>query len=139
MPFQLDAGAAIFYERFQGSQGLKDRYFIVVHNAAPFVECFTTTTVDHAKLKPNLCAEFCEIAAGECCLPKRCFVDFRNIYPFDDIQLGSYLGSKRVRYVGALPAPVLSRIRDALQSCRSLSSIQKERLLESLTHSLRDG
>ncbi len=132
MRFPLDPGAAIFHEKFEGAQGLKDRYFLVIHNEPPFVECFTTTTVDHPQRQPKLTTEFFEIVAGECCLPKRCFVDFRNIYAFDDIQLSSYLRSKRVRHIGDFPRPLLSRMSKALQGCRSLSSIQKEPLLTSL-------
>jgi len=88
---------------------------------------------NHPERNPKLSGEFCEIQAGECFLPKRCFVDLRNIYPSDDIQLGSYFRSKRVRQLGILPDPILRRLRDALQRCRSLSSIDKEQLLASLT------
>ena len=71
----LETGAVIFYERFQGVDGPKDRYFIVIRNCGPLVECFTTTTQPHAEKSPRLATEFCEIDAGESCLPKRCFVD----------------------------------------------------------------
>lgn len=85
----LDPGAVIFYERFQG---------------------ITTTTRTHAETKPKLASEFCEIPQGECCLPKRCFVDFRYIYRFDDIAIASRLRSRSIKHVGDLPIPVLTRI-----------------------------
>jgi hypothetical protein len=96
----LETGAVIFHERFQGVEGLKDRYFIVISNRGAVVECFTTTTKTHAETKPKLATEFCEVRAGECCLPKRCFIDLRSIYAFDDIQLDSRLRSKSVKTSG---------------------------------------
>ena len=122
----------IFHERFEGCESLKDRYFVVVCNGVPEVECFTTTTKEHGRRNSKLATEFCEIAEHESCLPKRCFVDFRNIYPFDDIALSSKLRSKSVKYLGQLPHGVLRRIRDGLSRCRSLSLVQKERLLAAI-------
>lgn len=128
----LETGAVIFYERFQGVDGTKDRYFIVIRNNGPVVDCFTTTTQLHAENKPKLATEFCELAQGECCLPKRCFVDFRSIQQFGDIELGSRLRSKSVKELGALPIDILRRIRTALVSARSLSLDEKEPLLAAL-------
>lgn len=128
----LETGAVIFYESFQGFDGPKDRYFIVIRNSGPLVECFTTTTQPHAEKKPKLATEFCELAEGECCLPKRCFVDFRRIQSFGDIELGSRLRSKSVKELGSLPNEILRRIRSALASCRSLSPEEAEPLLVAL-------
>lgn len=128
----LHPGAALFYERFEGFDGLKDRYFIVVCNGSPFVECFTTTTKLHAVHNPRLAAEYCEILQGECCLPKRCFVDFRQVHEFDDIQLSSWLRSRSVKHIGDLPDATLQRVRDALSHCRSVSPIQKRRLIAAI-------
>lgn len=129
---ELIVGAVVFYERFQGVEGIKDRYFIVLCNGSPDVECFTTTTKSYPELKPKLAAEFCEIKQGECCLPKRCFIDLRQVYPFDDIQLGSRLRSKSVRHIGDLPQPILKRLYTAIEGCKSLSPIEKDRFLQSL-------
>jgi len=129
----LETGATIFYEQFEGFDGVvKDRYFIVVVNRSPVVECFTTTTQPHAETNPRLATEFCEIAKDECCLPKRCFVDFRKLHTFDDIQLGSRLRSKSVKHIGDLSLDVLLRLRTSLAGSRSVSEIDKERLLAAL-------
>jgi hypothetical protein len=125
----LETGAIIFYEKFEGHEETKDRYFVIISNKAALVECFTTTTQLHAKNSPKLANEYCEILEGECCLPKRCFVDFRSIYPFDDIQLGSRLRSKSVKRLGCLVPELLSRIRASLANSRSLSPDEKERLI----------
>ena len=128
----LESGAVIFHEKFAGVDGLKDRYFIVIRNTSPLVECFTTTTRLHAETTPRLATEFCEIRAGECCLPKKCFVDFRTIHRFDDIVLGSRLRSKTVKHLGNLPVEILQRVRTALDNSRSVTPIDKERLNEAL-------
>ena len=125
----LSTGAAIFYENFEGVEGLKGRYFLVITDSSPAFECFTTTTQPHAERNPKLATEFCELAQGECCLPKRCFVDFRNIYEFDDIQLNSWLRSGRVKHLGDLPNALLKRLHTALSGCRSMAPIKKIRLL----------
>ena len=128
----LEAGAIIFYEKFAGYEGLKDRFFVVAANESPSVHCLTTTTRLHAETNPRLATEFCAIDDGECCLPKRCFVDFRQIYTFDDIQMSSYLRSKRVKEIGRLPAEIIGRIEAALRGSRILSEAEKEPLLEGL-------
>jgi hypothetical protein len=128
----LETGAVIFYEQFEGIDGVKDRYFVVISNCGPVVECFTTTTQLHAETNPKLATEFCEISEGECCLPKRCFVDFRKIHSFDDIQLGSRLRSKSVKYLGDIETDVLLRIRRSLAIARSISDFDKERLLAAI-------
>jgi hypothetical protein len=128
----LETGAVVFHEKFEGVDGLKDRYFIVVNNTSPIVECFTTTTRTHAETTPKLATEFCEIEAGECCLPKRCFVDFRTIHTFDDIVLGSRLRSKSVKYLGNIPREIIQRVRGSLVKCRSVTPIDKERLIRAL-------
>jgi hypothetical protein len=125
----LETGAVIFHEKFEGQEETKDRYFIVISNRGALVECFTTTTREHARNKPRLSTEYCEVFAGECCLPKRCFVDFRNIYPFDDIVLGSRLRSKTVRFLGSLSTEILARIRSSLAGSRVLSPAAKDRLV----------
>ena len=135
----LETGAVIFYESFQGVDGLKDRYFIVIRNSGPLVECFTTKTQPHAEKSPKLAAEFCEIAAGESCLPKRCFVDFRRIQEFGDIELGSRIRSKSVKERGALSPEILGRLRTALASARSLSFDEKEPLLAALDGMIAKG
>jgi hypothetical protein len=133
----LESGAIIFHEKFAAIDGLKDRYFIVIRNVSPIVECFTTTTRLHAETTPKLASEFCEIVTGECCLPKRCFVDFRTIHSFDDIVLGSRLRSKSVKYLGDMPIEVIERVRSALDKCRSVTPVDKERLLGALDDILK--
>jgi hypothetical protein len=128
----LEPGAVIFYERFEGFEATKDRYFIVITRGAPVVECFTTTTQDHAQRIPRLSSEFFGISYGESCLPKRCFVDFRNVYEFGDTEISSRLRSRSIRHLGDLSAAVVARMCDRLNACRSLSAIQKERFLRSL-------
>ncbi len=129
----LETGAVIFYERFEGFDGsVKDRYFVVIVNSSPEVECFTTTTQPHAETNPRLATEFCEIADRECCLPKRCFLEFRKIHKFDDIQLGSRLRSRSVKHLGDIPRAVLLKIRTALAGSRGVSEVDKERLLAAL-------
>ena len=136
----LETGAVIFYERFQGVDGPKDRYFIVIRNCGPLVECFTTTTQPHAEKSPRLATEFCEIDAGESCLPKRCFVDFRSIQEFGDIELGSRIRSKSVKERGALSREILGRLRNALHGARSLSFDEKEPLLAAIDEMIaREG
>jgi hypothetical protein len=132
----LETGAAIFYEQFEGAEGLKDRYFIVIQNNSPIVECLTTTTQPHALTRPKLATEFCDITDGECCLPKRCFIDFRQIYTFDDIALGSRLRSKSVKFIGDLTEDVLRKIRAGLAGCRTLTPLEKERLLAAIDAAL---
>jgi hypothetical protein len=132
----LETGAAIFYEQFVGFDGIKDRYFIVIINLSPTVECFTTTTQLHSENDPRLATEFCEIQEGECCLPKRCFVDFRIVHAFDDIQLGSRLRSRSVRHLGDIPLQTLTRMRTSLTKARSVSEIDKERLLAAIDEKL---
>jgi hypothetical protein len=61
---ELETGAVIFYEQFHGVEGVKDRYFIVISNNSPWVECFTTTTRRHFDVKPKLVTEFCGIGKG---------------------------------------------------------------------------
>ena len=128
----LPPGSVVFYEDFDGSVEVKDRYFVVIRNIPPTVTCFTTTTRDHTRAKPHLITEYFEIKVGECCLPKHCFLDFIHPHEFDDIQFGTLLGSKRVQSKGELPRDLLSRLRDALKSSRTLSLVQKNALLASL-------
>ena len=128
----LKPGDVIFYERFAGVDIIKDRYFIVISNDGSLVNCFTTTTQPHAEKSPRLAAEFCELAAGECCLPKRCFVDLRTVHEFWDTELSSRLRSKSVKQIGYLPAQILKKLHDALLKCRSLSQDEKEPLLLAL-------
>lgn len=128
----LKTDSIIFYELFEGVEGPKDRYFVVIRNSGPLIQCFTTTTRTHAESKPKLAKEFCEFVEGECCLPKRCFVDFRTIYQFGDIELGSRLRSKSVKELGILPEDLLRRLREELAKCRSLSLEEKEPLLEAI-------
>ena len=128
----LEVGAVIFYERFSGAEGLKDRYFIVVRNSSPVVACLTTTTRTHSETNPKLATEFCEVAKDESCLPKRCFIDLRNIYSFDDIVLGSKIRAKSVKTIGHLEEPVLLKLRGALVGSRGIAPIDKERLLQAI-------
>lgn len=128
----LEIGSVVFHEKFDGHNGLKDRYFIVVLNESPSVQCFTVTTQPHAETKPRLATEFCQIATGECCLPKRCFVDFRRVYSFDDIQMSSWINSKRVKEIGFLPDELIARIEESLHRSRMLSDAEKEPLLRGL-------
>jgi hypothetical protein len=128
----LETGALLFYERFEGVDGAKDRYFIVLANATPLVLCFTTTTQPHCETRPKLATEFCTIEKGECCLPKRCFVDFRYLHEFGDIELGSRLRSRSVKEIGHLPDEILGRIRNGVHGCRSLSPAQKTPILVAL-------
>lgn len=125
---ELAVGAIILYELFEGRTGSKNRYFIVISNSSPSFECFTTTTRDYPSEYPALATEYCEIRENECCLPKRCFVDLRNIYPFDDILLSSWLRSGRVKKRAELPIDILKRIQRALANCRSRSKMEKTRL-----------
>ena len=116
----LETGALLFYERFEGVDRSKDRYFVVLANASPIVFCFTTTTQPHCETRPKLATEFCTIEKGECCLPKRCFVDFRHLQEFGDIELGSRLRARSVK-PGHLPDGILRRIRSGVHGCRSLT------------------
>jgi hypothetical protein len=134
----LSTGAVIFYERFGGFDGIKDRYFIVLTSSPPEIECFTTTTQRHAETMPKLATEFCEIKAGECCLPKACFVDFRTVHKFDDIMIGSRLRSGSVKHLGDLPVPLAKRIRDAFSGCRTQSPDVKERVLFEMDLALQE-
>jgi hypothetical protein len=137
--FELESGAVIFHENFAGVEGIKHRYFIVIVSGSPTVECFTTTTPKFAHTQPKLRTEYCEIPEKECCLPKHCFVDLRNVYEFDDIALGSKIRSKSVRCLGYLPAATTDRLRSAINDCRSLSPDQKDRFLQSLNTSTGTG
>ena len=121
----LRTGAAIFHERFEGAEAVKDRYFLVITDASPAFDCFTTTTQSHADRIAGLSSEYCEILEGECVLPKRCFVDLRSVYAFDDIHLSSWLRSGRVRHLGDLPSEILARILSALKGSRALSRRKK--------------
>lgn len=132
----LETGAVIFYERFDGIDGAKDRYFVVMSNDSPFVLCFTTTTQPHCETRPRLATEFCTIEKGETCLPKKCFVDFRTLHDFDDIELGSRLRSKSVKKIGLLPTEILTRIRNGVHGCRSLTPAQKRQVLAALNAKL---
>jgi hypothetical protein len=78
------------------------RHFILIKNVASTVECFTTTTTPFPEVRPHLAKEYFESKQGECCLRKRCFVNFIHPESFDDIQLGSLLASKWVRHEGDL-------------------------------------
>ncbi len=132
----LETGAVIFYEQFSGAEGLKDRYFIVIQNNSPSVECFSTTTQPHGLTNPKLATEYCEIIAGECCLPKRCFINFRQIHAFDDIVLRNQIRVKNVKHIGDLPTAVLRKVRDGLACCRTLTPFDKERLLSAIDSEL---
>jgi hypothetical protein len=134
----LETGAVIRYESFEGVEGLKDRYFIVLVNSTPEIECFTTTTQPHAERNPRLASEFCEIHKDECCLPRRCFVDFREVYRFDDISIGSRLRSGRIKHLGDLPDGVLQKIHDGFIACRSQSQVVKDRILKAINCELDD-
>ena len=134
----LETGALLFYERFEGVDRSKDRYFVVLANASPIVFCFTTTTQPHCETRPKLATEFCTIEKGECCLPKRCFVDFRYLHEFGDIELGSRLRSKSVKEIGRLPVEILDRIRNGVHGCRSLTTAQKAPVLVALASKLAE-
>jgi hypothetical protein len=96
------------------------------------------TTTPFSEVRPQLAKEYFEIKQGECCLRKRCFVDFIHPESFDDIQFGSLLASKWVRHEGDLSIDLIGRLRAALQGSRTLSPIQKADLLASLDERLKD-
>lgn len=136
---ELRPGAVIFYEQFEGVNDVKDRYFVIVKNATPTVHCFTTTTIPWPERNSRWAREYFEIKEDECCLPKRCFVDFIHPEYFDDIALGSKLTSRRVKHKCDLDGGLMTRLRDALYSSRTLSPAQKAELVFSLDERIRDG
>jgi hypothetical protein len=66
-------------------------------------------------------------------------VDFRTLHDFDDIELGSRLRSRSVKEIGQLPVEILSRIRNGVHGCRSLTPAQKARVLAALDSTLAEG
>jgi len=84
----------------------------------------------------KLVKEYFEIREGECCLPKLCYVDFRTLYRFDDIQLGSRIRSRAVQRKGHLSNDLLKRIHQALVHSKTLERPKKQMVLAVIASAL---
>ena len=99
----LTTGAVFYYRDFEGHTETKDRYFIVVGANETQFFCFTTSTSERLIYSPSLASQATPIIPkGSECFRKPCVVDCTELVAFDDIQISSYLNSRRVTLEGTL-------------------------------------
>jgi hypothetical protein len=92
-----------YYRDFEGHTETKDRYFIVVGSSGTDFFCFTTSTSEWLIENQRLASQVTPVIPMGCeCFRKSCFVDCRELLSFDDIQMSSYLNSRRVTIEGTL-------------------------------------
>lgn len=129
----LDIGSVFLHFGFDGHTQVKDRYFVVVASESCSFLCFTASTQAYLTANPKFRTEVTPaIRARDECFPKDCVIDCRNLIPFDDVLLSSYLTSGRVKPVGALSLAGVAAILKTVQASRILALKDKRIVAEAL-------
>ena len=142
----LTTGAVFYYRDFEGHTETKDRYFIVVganegtclhilpevFNETQFF-CFTTSTSERLIYSPSLASQATPIIPkGSECFRKPCVVDCTELVAFDDIQISSYLNSRRVTLEGTLSGERLRWIARTVKKSAVLNERERRVVQDAL-------